>query len=98
MWYSISIYGVLSCNEYAECRVMVNCRTNVGARALCAWLRKYKIVIGDRGEGGVFYEVIRSFLWIRCYCMRRGVGMLHVDRLIHLFKCSCAMPESFWGG
>ena len=30
---------------------MVNCRTKVGARALCVWLRKCKIVIGEvKGE------------------------------------------------
>ena len=74
---------------------MVNCRTKVGARALCAWLRKCKIVIGEvKGES--FMRLLEAWL-IRCYCMGRGVGMLHVDRLIHLFKCSCVVPESFWG-
>jgi len=42
-------YKLLGCiiNEYAECRLMVNYRAKARAKALCTWLRKYKIAIGE---------------------------------------------------
>ena len=74
---------------------MMNCRTEVGARVLCAWLRKCKVVIGEV-KGKSFVRLLEALVdSVLLYGQR--CGMLHVDRLIHLFKCSCVVPESFWG-
>ena len=43
-------YKALEC-EYAESRLTVNNTAKAGARALCAWLRKCNIAIGEvKGE------------------------------------------------
>ena len=63
---------LLSMNVQKLYREMVNYRAKAGARALCAWLGKCNIAIGEgKGESS---EVIRSFGEIGVTVWGRGVG------------------------
>ena len=86
---------VLSRNMQKLYRVMVNYRAKVGARALCAWLRKCNIAIGEvKGESSMrlLEALVKSVLLYGAEVWGA------VDRLIHLFKCSCEPPEPLCNG
>ena len=87
-------YMYLGCtiNEYAKCRVMVNYKAKAGARALCMWLRKCKIAIGEvNGESfmRLLEALVDSLLLYGAEvwgCCRQTNPLVQVQ-----------LRESFWG-
>ena len=76
---NVAEYRYLGCviNEHVESKVMVDSRVRAGARALCAWLRRCRVAVGEvQGESFVWLleAMVQSVLLYRAevwdYCKR----------------------------
>ena len=81
MWLSTSKYLGCMINEYVEGRVMIGSRAKAGAMALCAWLRRCRISVGEvRGE--LFVKLLEALVDSVLLYMGQRYGDV-ADRLVH---------------